>query len=317
MEIKKRGGRRPKGSANPTVETVNEQTQVKQENMAENIDTADMEEDDAPFSFESYSPIDEEVVERSYNKIEVDSSLGDIPEPDLGTNRPDFSEAESVEFEETPKQGMFDNVTNPAMSEMDAKDVKIASKQLVNSVLEGYEMLHQLGSRFAKINESKVAEKAMSGEIDLELRVPIDAEGNDVNAMEYVQVHNQQAEVIFKYDPEFNDKVRPAMERIFAKKGWGISDEQLVMGMFAKDLLTKGAIAFAFKRSGNDMIKHFVANSEQIRANARQQAPVERVTPDSIITPPKQEEPVTEMEVKVATAKVVSAEDIEAEMMAD
>jgi len=317
MEIKKRGGRRPKGSANPQVETINEQNPEKQEKMAENIATAEVEENDAPFSFESYSPIDEEVVERSYNKIEVDTSIGDIPEPDLGSNRPDFSDTESVEFEESPKQGMFDNVTNPAMSEMDPKDVKIATKQLVNSVLEGYEMLHQLGSKFAKINENKVAEKAMSGEIDLELRVPIDAEGNDVNAMEYVQVHNQQAEEIFKYDPEFNDKVRPAMERVFAKKGWGISDEQYLMGMFAKDLMTKSAIAFAFKRSGNDMINHFAENSAQIKANQRQQAPIERVTPDAIITPPKQEEPLTEMEVKVATAKVVSVEDIEASMMED
>jgi hypothetical protein len=317
MEIKKRAGRKPKGTPVQQAEQVIEKPIETQNNMAENVDTAGMEDDDLPFSFESYSPIDEEVVERSYNKIEVDPNIGDIPEPDFGTGRPDFSDAESVEFEEAPKQGMFDNVKNPAMSELDPKDVKIATKQLVNSVLEGYEMLHQVGGKFAKINENKVAEKAMKGEIDLDLRVPIDAEGNDVNAMEYVQVHNQQAEEIFKYDPEFNDKVRPAMERIFAKKGWGITDEQFVLGMFAKDILTKGAIAFAFKKSGNEMIKHFVSNSQQIRASQMHEPPVERVTPDSIITPPKQEEPVTEMEVKVATAKVVSVEDIEAQMNED
>ena len=226
MEEKKQRGRKPKVRLNNEPELKTENVS----NMSNNIEDAKIVDDNDVFSF---SPLNEEVVERSYNKIEVDHSLGDIPEPDFGNIQPDFSDEEEVQFEEQVKQpSPIENVTNPKMSELEDKDKKMASTMLVNSVLDAYEMLHQFGAKLAKIDESKISEKVMTGEIDLDIRVPI-SEDADVNAMEYAQEVNRQADEMFAYDPEFGDKVRPAMVRVFQKKGWGITDEQFILGAFA------------------------------------------------------------------------------------
>lgn len=307
MEQKKQRGRRPKVTVQKTEEPIE---QVKTENinvMSEKIEDAQIVEENDVFAF---SPLNEEVVERSYNKIEVDTGIGDIPEPDFGTGQPDFSESDNQYEDEVKQPSPIENVTNPKMSELEDKDKKLASTMLVNSVLDAYEMLHQFGSKLAKLDESKVSEKVMKGEIDLDIRVPI-SEDADVNAMEYAQEVNRQADEMFAYDPEFGDKVRPAMVRVFQKKGLGITDEQFILGAFAKDIGMKAFSIISFKKQNNEMLKHFANASQQYRRDAMREPVVERVAPDSITVPNKEEEPI---KVKVET---VSVEDIEAEMMND
>jgi hypothetical protein len=51
---------------------------------------------------------------------------------------------EPIEEESEPEPKKFDNVTNPAMKELDNKEQKLASEQLVDTTLDAYEMLHQL-----------------------------------------------------------------------------------------------------------------------------------------------------------------------------
>ena len=88
-------------------------------------------------NFDDYSPIAEPVVDRSYNHAEVIAEIGDISEPDFGDQVPtfeDFQEEEQVEVEQPKEPSAFDNVSNPAMSDLDTKDKKMAATQLVNSV---------------------------------------------------------------------------------------------------------------------------------------------------------------------------------------
>jgi hypothetical protein len=268
-------------------------------------------------SFDDYSPIAEPVVDRSYNHAEVIAEIGDISEPDFGDQVPtfdDFQDAEQPEVEQPKEPNAFDNISNPAMSDLDAKDKKMASTQLVNSVLEGYAMIHELGIKVAKIDEAKVYEKLINGEIDSELRVPIAEDGSSVNAQEYANTHNQQVVDALTYDPEFGEKVKPAMIRVFTKKGWGITDEQFLLGMFGKDLAMKMVMIIGMKKQGNEMLKHFATATASNRAEVVSQPPVQTYTPDSIQSKPKEEAPIVEM--KVETAKM-SVEDIEAQMMED
>jgi hypothetical protein len=263
-----------------------------------------------------YSPIADPVVDRSYNHAEVIAEIGDISEPDFGDQVPTFDDFEESQPEvEQPKEpSAFDNISNPAMSDLDAKDKKMASTQLVNSVLEGYAMIHELGIKVAKIDEAKVYEKLINGEIDSELRVPIAEDGSSVNAQEYANTHNQQVVDALTYDPEFGEKVKPAMIRVFTKKGWGITDEQFLLGMFGKDFAMKMAMIIGMKKQGNEMLKHFATATASNRAEVVSQPPVQTYTPDSIQSKPREEAPIVEM--KVETAKM-SVEDIEAQMMED
>lgn len=289
----------------PIIEPIEEP--IKETVMSETVNT--IEDFEVP---SSYSPIAEPVIERSYNEATVVSEIGDIPEPDYSQEITfeDFSE-ETVEEEVVKEPSAFEKVSNPAMTELDNKESKLAAAQLVDTVLDGYEMLHQLGAKVAKVSEDKVTKMIMSGEIDNDIRIPV-SETDDLNALEYVAMHNQQAEELFEYDKSFNDKVRPTMIRVFQKKGWVISDEQFLLITFGKDLATKGVMAFSFKKTANMMLQNFALMTSQNRQNVMQQPPVQTYTPDSIEVKPKEEK----AEIKVETAKM-SIEDIEAQMLED
>lgn len=287
----------------PIIETVKE-TNIMSETVNE------IEDFEVP---SSYSPIAEPVIERSYNEATVLNEIGDIPEPEFNgaITFEDFAE-DAVEEEVAPKEpSAFEKISNPAMTELDNKESKLAAAQLVDTVLDGYEMLHQLGAKVAKVSEDKVTKMIMSGEIDNDIRIPV-SETDELNALEYVAMHNQQAEELFEYDKSFNDKVRPTMIRVFQKKGWGISDEQFLLITFGKDLATKGVMAFSFKKTANMMLQNFALMTNQNKQNVMQQAPIPTYTPDSIEVKPKEEK----VEMKVETAKM-SIEDIEAQMMED
>jgi hypothetical protein len=295
----------------PIVEKVEEPIIIKEENVMSNP-VNEIEDFEVP---SSYSPIAEPVIERSYNEATILSEIGDIPEPDYasgGMTFEDFAD-DVVEEEVAPKEpSAFEKISNPAMTDLDNKESKFAAAQLVDTILDGYEMLHQLGSKAAKVSEDKVTKMIMSGEIDNDIRIPV-SETDDLNALEYVSMHNQQAEELFEYDKSFNDKVRPTMIRVFQKKGWGVSDEQFLMIAFGKDIATKGVMAFSFKKTANAMIENFALMTNQNKQNIMQEAPRQVYTPDSIEVKPKEE---TTVEMKVETAKM-SIEDIEAQMMED
>ena len=54
------------------------------------------------------------------------------------------------------------------------------------------------------------------------------------------------------------------MTRVFMKKGWGVTDEQYLLGAFAKDLAVKATMIYSLKKQGNEMIKQFVNASKNL-----------------------------------------------------
>ena len=263
----------------------------------------------------SFNPLSEPIKQRSYN-AQAQTNVGEIEEPifDNQTSaqeKLEEIEAESeYEFEESEEpleeeSGSFENVSNPQMEELDNKDKKLAAKQLVQTVLDGYEMLHEVGKNFVKYPEEKLQEKIINQEIDPTMEIPLDENGNTTNPVEFFQSFNEQAEEAISYDPEFGDKVRPAMERVFAKKGWGMTDEQYLLIAFGKDIAWKSVQIMNLKKTANGIMNTFEKlqkdKIEAIRQQGRAQRPTQ-VTPDSIVTPPsraeaRQEEVGEEVEI--------------------
>lgn len=261
------------------------------------------------------SPLDAPTVERDYSTVQVDSSIGDIAEPDFVNVAPVFEdEVPEEQPMPEPEPSPFDNITNPAMENLDKKERKEASSQLVSTVLDAYEMVHQVFHKVGSINEAKVQDKILSGEINPNLSIPVSEDGTSVNALEYAQGYNEQVREAIKYDPEFGEKVRPAMERVFAKKGWGMTDEQYLMVAFGKDLAVKTTMMIALRKQGNDMIKNFAKFSQQQPI----QPQPEVVTPDSYERPTRQEQPrkkpQPEPEIVEAEEVEITTDDIEKEL---
>jgi hypothetical protein len=248
----------------------------------------------------SFNPLSEPIKQRSYN-AQQQTNVGEIEEPVFDTSisaqekLEEIQQEEEFEFEEEqePQGGVFENVSNPQMEELDSKDQKLAAKQLVQTVLDGYEMLHEVGKNFVKYPEEKVQEKIINQEIDPTMEIPLDENGNSTNPVEFFQNFNEQAEEAISYDPEFGEKVRPAMERVFAKKGWGMTDEQFLLVAFGKDIAWKSMQIVNLKKTANGIMNTFERlqkeKIEAIRQQNRRPQP-EPVVPDSIVTPPSRAE---------------------------
>lgn len=218
-----------------------------------------------------FNPLKKPVMERSYQKREQ-IDVGEIKEPDFGnhksasetleeinedriTQESKFYEDEEEEEEQGKKE--WNNLRNEGMEELGDKDKLLASKQLVQTVLDGYEMLHEVGKIFVKYPEEKLQEKAINGDIDPTMEIPIDEHGTTTNPIDFFRNFNEQAEEAISYDPEFGEKVRPAMERVFAKKGWGMTDEQFLMVAFGKDIAWKGVQIMTLKKTANGIMSTF------------------------------------------------------------
>ena len=251
-----------------------------------------------------FNPLAEPIKQRSYN-TSSQTDVGEIEEPDFSNNesakerldnieeeKSSSFEEEVIEEEEEEKHSEWDNVSNEAMEELPDKDKKLAAKQLVQTVLDGYEMLHELGKNFVKYPEEKLQEKIIKGEIDPTMEIPLDEVGTTTNPVEFFQNFNEQAEEAISYDPEFGEKVRPAMERVFSKKGWGMTDEQYLLVAFGKDAAWKGVQIMTLKKTATGIMNNFEKlqsdKNDAIRASKRERRTAEpSIQPDSIVTPPR------------------------------
>lgn len=143
---------------------------------------------------------------------------------------------------------------NPAMNQLDNHEKRVASEHMVDAVLDMYDTLKGLGANLAKVKEQKVLDLIDTGRIDGNRRIPVDEFGNTVGILEFIRSFNEQLPQAVKPDPNFRKRVRPPMIRIFAKRGWGMTDEQLVAFAFLKDLGVTGASLYAMRKGVNDVL---------------------------------------------------------------
>ena len=199
-----------------------------------------------------YNPLGESVKERSYTKPNIDgANLGaDIDEPVFAP--PSFEDMQEPTGFEAAEEQPF---ANPAMNDLDDKDKKYATEQMVDTVLDGYEKITGLANNLVQIKDRKIQEMVSKGEIDPRTRIPIDASGNSITISEFVQDYNEQTAEAIQTTPEFKKKVRPAMVRVFEKRGIGMTDEQFLMYMFGTDMVQKGAVVFSLRNNMQNMMK--------------------------------------------------------------
>lgn len=207
-----------------------------------------------------FNPFAQNVVEREYATPKVASGvIDDLEEPVFEQKNP-FEERMQEEQQGQPHP--FED-GNPALNDLDFQDKKIACESLVDTALDTYEQLHAVAQNFVQVDEAEMIQKQQDGEIDLAMEIPVDEQGTSMSVMDFVQQYNEQSKDALQYDKEFGYKVRPAMLRVFMKKGWGMTDEQFLMYAFGKDLLTKTAIVFSLKKTMNNTFELLKKSYEQ------------------------------------------------------
>lgn len=272
----KRGRGRPSKSAN--------QQPINQEPMSENTPSIESQLEDNQFDFFNpvdqadnasfFNPLQESVQQRDYSAPQI--AQGDIPpleEPQFMRKGFDQIKAEqSGGIDSPPSSGGSSsgasapqmnndpmNNPNPAFNELEDKDKKKASEQMVDAVLDTYDTLKGLSAKLGQIDEKKVRKMIDEGKIDRNRRITIDEYGNNVGIMEFVQNYNAQVAQAVEPDPSFRKSVRPAMVRMFMKKGWGMTDEQFVGFAAIKDLTITGVTLIGMKKG----MKEILANLQE------------------------------------------------------
>lgn len=227
-----------------------------------------------------YNPLGESVKERSYTKPNIDgANLGaEIEEPTFVP--PSFEDLEEPTGFESQEEQPF---ANPALNDLDDKDKRYATEQMVDVVLDGYEKITGLANNLVQIKEKKVQEMIAKGEIDPRTRIPIDTSGNSVSISEFVQDYNEQTAEAIQTSPDFKKKVRPAMVRVFEKRGIGMTDEQFLMYMFGTDIVQKGAVVVSLRNNVSGIMNMMKELSQQRMAT---QAPPPPPTAPRQETPP-------------------------------
>lgn len=211
---------------------------------------------DIEASYDDFNPLAESVAERSYTRLKIDpnSNLGELDEPMF--EAPSFEDFDDAPNEQDSKADP--GFANPSLNNLDNKEKRYATEQMVDTVLDGYERLTDLGNNIVQVKESKLKRMYADGEIDPSIQIPIDSQGNTVSVEEFVKEFNSQTSDAIKTTPEFKETVRPAMVRVFEKRGIGMTDEQFLMYHFGVDLATKGITIFALRKQMTsifDMLK--------------------------------------------------------------
>jgi hypothetical protein len=202
-----------------------------------------------------YNPFAESVVERDYATPKPASGLVDeIEEPSFVPPSYEDIISDRQEAEAMGANDSFDNPfdnPNPAMNDLDNKDKKIACESLVDTVLDAYEQAHKYAQYVVKVDEETLMQKQAQGKLDLSMTIPVTETGDTMSVAEFVAQYNEQSANALQYDKEFGYKVRPAMIRVFMKRGWGMTDEQFLLYMFGKDIAIKVGIMFQLKKTIN------------------------------------------------------------------
>ena len=263
-----------------------------------------------------HNPFEESVVEREYATPKVaEGVVDDIIEPSFVP--PSYEDLVQERQGGNPQDGYsenpFDN-PNPQVNDLDDKDKKVACESLVDTCLDAYEQLHKYAQHIVKVDEEELLQKQAEDKIDLEQIIPV-TETDSMSVGEFIGQFNEQSKTALAYDQDFGIKVRPAMVRVFMKKGWGMSDEQFLMYMFGKDIAIKVGIMYSLNKS----IKSTISTLEKVhKQNKKAERGYSNVQEDFIPSEPmdSQEEEVGE-EPKQEEADVVSEEVQSQEPMDD
>lgn len=246
-------------------EEIQETAEPTNEQMAETIPETEEEAPEQTSSdsnvvgdgtFSDYNPFGESVIEREYSTPKVASGVvEDIDEPQFIPPSYEDIVGGGQETGESEDLGSpFDN-PNPALHDLDNKDKRIACESLVDTALDAYEQLHKYAQFVVKVDEEELLQKHQAGKIDLNETIPVSENGDTMTISEFMGQYNKQGEEALSYDKDFGYKVRPAMVRVFMKKGWGMSDEQYLLYMFGKDIAVKVGIMYQLKKTINTTLE--------------------------------------------------------------
>jgi hypothetical protein len=211
----------------------------------------------------SYNPLMDNVNEKPYSSQGITASSEQltyaIPEPtyqpqSVGSRENPYKTIQNGGSMSSPGADRGDGDTiNPSMNPLADAEKKEGAKHMAKLIVDGYEQAHVFVNSALQFNPSQLRKLEAEGEIDLSIPIP-DGYGNTVTAGGFIQEFNEQSKDALTVSPAFKKEVTPILERVLAKRGAGLTDEQMLIYLFGKDIAVKGVIFYQMKTSMGDMI---------------------------------------------------------------
>ena len=148
---------------------------------------------------DNFNPFDEPVIERPYTKPKVSydpKTITSIPEPSY--QQPNLDELEDDDYKDVKSKkesktssgfNSDDPFVNQELQDYSKKDSEEASAQLVDTFLEGYKVAHTIGQRFFTMSEEEIVKKAIKGEINPDMRIPV-SPTSTISVREFIDEYN-------------------------------------------------------------------------------------------------------------------------------
>jgi hypothetical protein len=229
---------------------------------------------------DDFSPLDAPVKQRSYTQHHVADAqvLEDLEEPTF--QPPSFNDLnEDGEGEAEPERPF-----NQSYSELDGKEKTMGAKMMAEMTLDLYEKGCGLLGKLPEISEGKLDRLIAEGEIDANIEIPTEA--GSLGVKDFAREYNDSIKDAFSVSDEFKEKVKPPLERVFKKRGIGMTDEQLLMYYFATDFGAKGVQAFMLRKTANGILDSLRENTLAIKEQ------------NAYRTSPQPQQPTPQAEVK-------------------
>jgi len=199
----------------------------------------------------AFNPLDAPVNEKSYTRpnVSFDPSEINTPIPEPVFTPPPIEKKTEEKREKKPIEPF-----NEQLNDLPNKEKSASSEQMATMIIEGYALICGLVEKSLVISDKKVRKLEMDGDVDMNLTVQF-PNNIQLTFKEFVDEFNKQAEGTLAVTDDFKNEVRPVLIRILQKKGIGLTDEQFLIFIFAKDVITKGFQFAALKSQINEMIE--------------------------------------------------------------
>lgn len=202
-----------------------------------------------------FNPLDAPVNEKSYTKpnVSFDASEINTPIPEPVFTPPPMNKETEEKKEKKPIEPF-----NEQLNDLPNKDKAQSSEQMATMILDGYSTIFNFVEQNMKIKDGKIRKLELEGEVDLSISVPFPTDNGQTIQLtfrEFIEQFNSQVDGTLKTSEEFKREVKPVLVRVLQKKGIGLTDEQMLIYLFSKDIITKGVAIFALRSSVNQMME--------------------------------------------------------------
>ena len=239
--------------------------------------------------------LEDDVDVKDYGGINIEMTEQEkntpIPEPTFSPP-PFVSDIEDEEVEEPKKEKKESVPFNDELDGMTPSEKKKQAEQMANMAIGVYEYLHQIPEGISKINEAKVKDMHLKGEINLYATIPIS--GSVTTIENVIKEYNSDIKGAFAVSEEFKENVRPLLTRILQKKGIGLTDEEMLAYYVVMDLVQKGQIFVQLMKQKKDTLNELKEISKNLRTTGSPTASTEQPKPKENSAP----SPLAENEVQ-------------------